>query len=560
MRAASRAQALASQQELLQRAREVTGRAAAALEAHHRLALAALVVLQWAGVTAIALTATHNGWLYHHGGDATFYWSDAHALGHLQLPRTEIGYLVSIVWAPAAAVLGPSLLSGLPFVLLLNGLVLLPLSLLLLYGVAERLAGRLFGLFAAALWLVLPLLAYKMVRPDSRGPFLDIFLAGAVGLNGLGDFPSLVACLAAAWFAFRALDNRSWVDAAAAGVLVGAAIGIKPANALFLPAPALALLVARRPRQLGAYALGMAPGLIALAVWKQRGLGELPISSAYPALREAADPLPLAGLPDISRYGGIDWAMLQSQLAQIREVFWSRTLLEWVPFAGGFALLRRSGSKALLVIVWFAAYFLVKGSSQFASVYSWSFFRLIEPAYPAYALCAAAALVLLFPGRRGQRLPAPRPLARGRLVALVVVLGLVPLVFVAAARPIPTASHAQIVSASAKVPIVELGLTARRTAGAIALGWRARPSRVATVDYWVLRSADANEDCTVLSPGIGDCAVNGHTVGRVRNPGFTDHPGRGTWIYRVAVAASSNGDPAFGDPVLLSRPVTITVP
>ncbi|HEY6015741.1 MAG TPA: hypothetical protein VIU16_03055, partial [Gaiellaceae bacterium] len=98
-------------------------RLAGRLEAHYRLVLGAFVVLQWCGLLALALAARHNGWLYYHGGDGTWYWSDAWALGHFRLPHASIGYGLPYLWSPAGAAMGPTLFSGLPFVLLLNGLV-----------------------------------------------------------------------------------------------------------------------------------------------------------------------------------------------------------------------------------------------------------------------------------------------------------------------------------------------------------------------------------------------------------------------------------------------------
>ena len=40
--------------------------------------------------------------------------------------------------------------------IVLNTLVLLPVALLCVYGIATRIAGRVFGYWAAALWIVIP--------------------------------------------------------------------------------------------------------------------------------------------------------------------------------------------------------------------------------------------------------------------------------------------------------------------------------------------------------------------------------------------------------------------
>ena len=50
---------------------------------------------------------------------------------------------------PIALVAGANVLSGLPAVILLNTLVLLPVALLCVYGIGTRIAGRVFGYWAA---------------------------------------------------------------------------------------------------------------------------------------------------------------------------------------------------------------------------------------------------------------------------------------------------------------------------------------------------------------------------------------------------------------------------
>jgi hypothetical protein len=538
--------------------------AAAAIERHRRAVLAGIVVAQWGGVLAIALTARHNGWLYYHGGDGVWYWTTSWALGHFTLPATQIGFGLGALQSVGAAFLGPSLLSGLPFVVLLNALVLLPLVPLLVYGIGERLAGRLFGLFAAATWLVVPLLAYRMFRPDYRGQFREIFLPGAVGLNALGDFPSLVVCLAAVYFTLRAIDNAALTDAALAGTFAGFAIAVKPANALLLPAPLVGLVLARRFPQAAVFALGVVPAVVALAIWKQRGLGSLPLfGSAFGETRLAAPQLPLALGPDLSRYGGIDWNAIEGNLKQLREIFWSKTLAEWVVFAGAFALLRRSFAKGAIVVVWFAAFFLVKGGSEFASVYAGSFFRLIEPAYPAYVLLVAASAALLLPLGAGRRrvVPAAPPIGRRPVVVAVAVLSLAPLVLVATARPAGSASFAQFAGNSLDARIVDFGLQATAGGGAVRLDWRARTSRNAVVGYRIFRGASANEDCDLLGRGVEDCVMSSKPIANVSGgTTFVDRPGPGTWYYRVAQVASWDGKLEDGDPLLLSRPATAKLP
>jgi hypothetical protein len=540
--------------------RGVAATAGEALVRHRRLVLAAIVVAQWGGVAVVALAARHNGWLYYHGGDGVFYWTTAWALGHFTIPSAQIGFGLGVFQAFGAAFLGPSMLSGLPFVLLLNVVVLLPLVPLLLYGVGERIAGRLFGLLVAALWLVLPLLAYRGFRPDYRAAqFLDDFLPGAVGLNALGDFPSLVVCLACVYLVFRAMDSGATTDALLAGTLAGFALAVKPSNALLLPAVVVGLALRRRLPQLLAFGCALAPAVLALAIWKERGLGSVPLfGSATGGVRLAAGSSPVTAFA-FDRYLDFDWGIVHQNLLQLREVFWSKTLVEWTAFAGAFALLRRSWRKGVVVAIWFAAYFLAKGGSPFSSVYAGSFFRLLEPAYPAFVLFGAAALVLLVPGARAAAVAPPRPASRRTVAIAVAVLGLFPLVFVAAARPSTPGSFAVFPNGSAAVRIVDLQLAAAVAGGEVRLHWRVRPAATADVGYRIFRAATESEDCTLATSGSRDCAFGATGVSDSADPAFVDRPGRGTWTYRVAVVASFDGDSRNGDPLLLSRPVTISV-
>ena len=90
-----------------------------------RKALAALIVVQWLAVAALALTVKHNGWLYYAGGDQLWHYTGAYLLAHGHLPATFVGYGWSILLLPVAAVAGPNLASALPAIVLFNTVVLL---------------------------------------------------------------------------------------------------------------------------------------------------------------------------------------------------------------------------------------------------------------------------------------------------------------------------------------------------------------------------------------------------------------------------------------------------
>ena len=115
--------------------------------------LATLVGTQWLAVLVLAFTVRHNGWLYYAGGDQLWHYTGAYLMAHGHLPPTYVGYGWSILMLPVAALTGPNLVSALPVIVLFNTLVLLPIALVCVYGIAARIAGRLFGYWAAAVWI-----------------------------------------------------------------------------------------------------------------------------------------------------------------------------------------------------------------------------------------------------------------------------------------------------------------------------------------------------------------------------------------------------------------------
>ena len=103
-----------------------------------------------------------------------------------------------------------------------------------------------------------------------------------------------------------------------------------------------------------------------------------------------------------------------------------------LPLAGALAVARVSVPAAALLLGWLLGYVVVKGAADVATVESGSYWRLIMPALPAFAILSASVplLVPTFLGRMGTRLaplPGRRPGLRGS-VAFVAVVGLVPIV------------------------------------------------------------------------------------------------------------------------------------
>jgi hypothetical protein len=535
------------------------------------LVLAPLVVVQWISVAVFTTTTVHNGPLFYQGGDQTFFYTTASALSDGHLPRSAIGYGWPLVEAPIALVAGPSFLAALPWLLALQVLVLLPAALLLVYAIATRIAGRLFGLWAAALWVAIPYLSVPFFVDRYHTQLVEQFLPHALGLAGLGDFPSTVAVLLAAWLALRALDDADLVAAGVAGLAAGFAIGIKPANVLFLPAPFAALAIARRWREGLAFGVALAPALVTLAIWKGRGLGSLPILSAVELLPGAAM-IPVAALGGLTDQ--VSWERLGDNFEGLREFTWSIRVLEALPLAGFVAVARLSFAKAAFLGTWLAVFLVLKGASDGASMNSGSFFRLLMPAFPAFFLLVAA-IPLLVP-TFGPRVAAayrarPRPLAwrSPAVVAAAVVFGLVPLAAVSVLPLVREPTTANDFSKDLFLPIdhdwepVVDGGELRwpsRAAGGVDVHyqvWRAEPVRPAA-DRQPPPVRDGIR-CRAVGGGATDCAVEMDLIAVTDETRLAlPDAGTGPWVYRVGLLAGWRGEPETADVLLVSDPATAT--
>lgn len=546
--------------------------------------LVPLLAIQWLALLALALTARHNSWLYYQGGDQTYYWTDARLLSHWRLPTAEVGWGWSYLLTPIAGPGGDTVLSGLPWIILVDALVLLPVSLLAMYGIGARIAGRLFGYWTAALWILIPYLAIPLFVQRFHGKYVEQTLPQTFGMTPLADFPSMVLLLVAAYLIVRGLDTHGWREAVLAGLVLGFAIDVKPSNAIFIPAAALALLLARRWRQFGYAAAALVPGLILLAIWKQRGLGQLPLfasgGSGDDMLAAMGIPLPATSLASVSHYVHVNWDQLRANRDALREFFWAVRPLEWVPIAAVVALGRRSWPKTALVVVWFGAFLIVKGASDNSRVEDASFFRLMMPSLPAMILMLAS-IPLLVPklgdtiaARFPPAAPASWRLTRA-IAACAVVVVLIPLILLATARrqdgPRTVKNDAQHTS----IPVTgAFGLAAKTANGKVTLSWKAPYSGPVGVYHAVLRSRPSFpdpsnpedrtvEDGVVCRPRLNgssqDCHLFMRQIKATKGLGFTDRPPPGKWTYRVALGANWLNDPTRGDLLLVSKPVTVKV-
>jgi hypothetical protein len=523
--------------------------------------LAPLLGIQWLAVLALALTVRHNGWLYYAGGDQIWHYTGAYLLAHGHLPPAYVGYGWSILLLPVAAIAGPNLVSALPAMVLFNTLVLLPVALLCMYGIGARLAGRIFGYFVALLWILLPYLGIVFVQVGYHQKYTELTLPQQLGLTSVPDFPSMVALVASAYLCLRALDSRRWEIGALAGLAAGYAIAIKPSNALFLFAPGVLLLV-ERWRSLLAFAAGLAPSLLALAVWKYRGLGQL-AAAPGPQLRVAVGPGSLTRRIFSPKENS--WAHLHQVLLGFREHFWIARVIEWTPVAGLIGLLARSRRGVLLVGTWFVVYLLVKGTYLPASIDDASFFRILMPAFPAYVLLAAS-VSLLVPGVRARPAPVrPEPTGRRLTIAVVAafaVFAALPLGVLAAVPRLHDQGTLALRAPETPIP-VSGSVAASPANGSVRLTWRGMKPGTARAFYHVLRAKGANPDvfCAGRLNGSSDnCVLVTRSVATTRGTTFTDHPGPGRWIYRIGVAANWVDDPKLGDIYVVTKPTALTLP
>jgi hypothetical protein len=533
--------------------------------------LAGLIVVEWLAVLATARVVRHAGWIYYQGGDQLWYYTLGWLLGHGQLTQTPVGYGWSALLAPIARIAGPNLVSALPAIVLLNVLVLMPAAMLALYGIGARIGGRLFGYWAVALWIVLPFIGILYTDAGYHQKYTELLLPQAFGLTALADFPTTVATLVSIYFCVRALwsEQPLLLDGVAAGVAAGAAIAIKPASALFLAGPVLAFAYRRRFRLAGAMLAGLVPAVVALAVWKERGLGRLPVLSRgalHPAGHDLAAGAPLASLNLGKYYHQLNWSHLSNNVDLLREHFWSGRLIVWLIIAGLIGLAQRSPTAFVLVGGWFLAFALVKGSYASASIEDGSLFRIMMPSYPAFVLLLAS-VPLLLPHAPGKLRPfraafaAPRSRTRWRLVgAAVLVSAIVPLAAFAAADTHGRLDPVTVQSTVMPVPgNVDLGLAASVHRRRVTLTWRNTKAAGSPVFYRIWRARSDGFTCPP-APGARLCTLAAPDVGVTRTDRYVDRAPRGHWVYRVVIAANWLDDPQYGDPYLVSRPVSVTVP
>src|SRR4029453_16256005 len=157
--------------------------------------LGTLVLGQIAATLVLALAVDHNGWVWFQGGDQIWMTTTGWLFGHGDLPPTEISYLWPTAQVPITWVTGPTYVQALPPLVIAQVLVLGPVALLCLYGIAAMIGGRLLGDWAGLLWVLAPFVSIPLFVDRYQERWAEHFLPQALGLTAMADFPSMVITL-----------------------------------------------------------------------------------------------------------------------------------------------------------------------------------------------------------------------------------------------------------------------------------------------------------------------------------------------------------------------------
>ncbi len=556
------------------RALAALGRATDAVARHVVVAIGAILLFQVAATAALFFSVNHNGWLTYQGGDQIWLATSGWLLGKGQMGYALTGHGWPMLLAPLTWITGSSSVQLLPLTTILQVCVLGPIATLAVYDIGARLAGRFAGAWCAAAFAVAPFAAIPYFVQRYHDSWVDQFLPQALGLTQQADFPSVVAVLVSAALTVRALQAGAYREAVLAGTFAGVALAFKPANALFLVGPALAFLIARRWRQAALFAVALAPALLALTLWKARGLGEVPLFADGQTRLAAGlgDPVVLSPTSWFDRTIHLNFDTWKQNMSNLREFTWSARVIQFLPLAGAIAVARRSLAGAGLLLGWLLAYVVVKGAADVATVESGSYWRLIMPALPAFALLTASVplLVPTLLDRMGPRL-APLPGRRPGLRAtgtVVAFLAIVPITVILASDQIfvtedPTTPRAyalpELVVNEIGVPADAAGvsLDVRRVGDANVLTWTDSTTRARTF-YRVYRASASRGFSEMVCElrGVSRCDLRMETLTTTRDRRFVDPNPPADAIYRVGVAANWLDDETRGDVFAISPPAS----
>ena len=548
------------------------GRAADAVARHVVVALAAIVAFQILATVALFLSVNHNGWLTYQGGDQIWLVTSGWLLG-----QGTVGYaLTSHGWpmllAPLTWITGSSSVALLPLTTVLQVCVLGPIATLAVYDIGARLAGRLAGIWCAAVFVAAPFAAIPFFVQRYHDSWVDQFLPQALGLTQQADFPSVVAVLVSVAFTVRAFEAGARREALLAGTFAGVALALKPSNALFLGGPLLALLLARRFGHVLVFAVALAPALVALTIWKSKGLGEVPLFALDEARLAAGlgDPVGFSATSWFDRTVHLNIDTWKENMSNLREFTWSARVIQFLPLAGAIAVARRSVPAAGLFLAWLLGYVVVKGAASVATVESGSYWRLVMPALPAFALLTAAVPLLVpsFLERMGPRLapvPGRRPGLPGT-AAVVAFLAVVPIAVLLVSDPIRAVEQTTPPRGfvSKQLIVDEIGVPAdggvvslhvRRVGTSNVLTWTDSTKRTRTF-YNVYRGSLTNgfPDMVCELRGVDRCELRAETLTTTREQHYVDPEPPPDAVYRVGVAANWLDETDRGDVFAISPP------
>jgi len=504
----------------------------------------------------------HNGWLFQDGDDGPWYWTTAWAMTSLHVPYTAVGPGWPYLLTPFAAIFGPNMANGLPAVIALNVLVLAPASAVGMYLLGERIAGRIFGVWTAVLWTLMPALAFSLYSPAHRTYLADFFLPTGTGLNTLSDYPSMVCAIFCAYLLLRAIDTNSLQDGALAGVMLGFLVLIKPANGPLPVVGVVALVATLRLRALAGTLVAAVPAAIALAVWKQVGTGGIPALSGGGGGGGGTSTV----TQNAHKYLNIDFHRLGQDVRELREVFWSMRLLEFLLVAGVIALVARSRWKGLFVVGWFVAFGLIKGTVSYADVYDTSIYRFLLPAWPAWTLIVAGVAYCWpvgLPARARRRAAdllrarAVRPVGKRALIAVAVVFAALPVALVVAVSPAQPGAIVDENYTGAPIPVVDFGLRATQVGPhSIRFDWSSQATKRAKTAYAIFKGVDAG--CGPPDPAQLLCRFRMQFIGTTHSTTFVDSQAVTRRFYRVGLVKGATVQVDNPSMLLMSKPIAIT--
>ena len=312
--------------------------------------------------------------------------------------------------------------------------------------------------------------------------YVEQFLPQVVRPDAIRRLPLDGRLLVAALLhAARRSTPRPYRRAARRASLAGFALAVKPANALSCRRRWSASLSRGASRGRAAFVVALLPALLALALWKQRGLGTLPLFARSAARGSPPSALPLRRAADSARYVRSDWRRHPAQPRRSSARSSGAPPARVAASPGAIALLRRSFAKgAARRLAGSPASSSSRAAHPYASVTTAASSGCIDAGLSRRSSCSLAAASPARPGapaRCRRRAAAAGGAARAALVAAVVVLGACSRSSSSPPRP-PADDRARAdPPTTARALVVDIGLDGapRRTATS-GSRWRARPA------------------------------------------------------------------------------------